>query len=69
MVEIEGPDSGMTVSYLKDILNQPKFRPLQRDIEEEDMKPYSIPEVRNVGLHTPDRILCEVAEGNICQCR
>ena len=70
MVEIEGPDSGMTVSYLKDILNQAKLyiRPLQRDIEEEDMKPYSIPEVRNVGLHTPDRILCEVAEGNICQC-
>ena len=40
MVEIEGPDSGMTVSYLKDILNQAKLyiRPLQRDIEE-DMKP------------------------------
>ena len=52
MVEIEGPDSGMTVSYLKDILNQAKLyiRPLQRDISEEDMKPYSIQNVRNLGL-------------------
>ena len=53
MVEIEGPDSGMTVSYLKDILNQAKLyiRPLQRDISEEDMqKSYSIQNVRNVGL-------------------
>ena len=51
MVEIEGPDSGMTVSYLKDILNQAKLyiRPLQRDISEEDMKSYSIQNVRNVG--------------------
>ena len=54
MVEIEGPDSGMTVSYLKDILNQAKLyiRPLQKDISEEDMKPYSIPNVRNVGLYS-----------------
>lgn len=67
MVEIEGPDSGMTVSYFKDILNQAKLyiRPLQRSIEEE-MKPYSIPKVRNVGLYPPDRILCEVAEENQC---
>ena len=34
MVEIEGPDGGMTVSFLKDILNQAKLyiRPLQKDI-------------------------------------
>ena len=59
MGEIEGPDSGMTVSYLKDILDQAKLyiRPLQRDIKE-DMKPYSIPEVRNVGLHPPDIGYC-----------
>ena len=67
MVEIEGSDSGMTVSYLKDILNQAKLyiRPLQRSIEEE-MKPYFIPKVRNVGLNPPDRILYEVAEENQC---
>ena len=47
MVEIEGPDSGMTVCYLKDVLNQAKLyvRPLQRDISVDDMKPYSIPNV------------------------
>ena len=47
MVEIEGPDNGMTVQYLKDILNQAKLyiRPLQKDITNEDMKPYSTPEV------------------------
>ena len=50
MVEIEGPDSGMTVPYLKDILNQAKLyiRPLQKDISEEDMKPYSFLNVRNI---------------------
>ena len=34
MVEVEGPKSGMTVAYLKDILNQAKLfvRPLQKDI-------------------------------------
>lgn len=47
MVEIEGPDNGVTVQYLKDILNQAKLyiRPLQKDITQEDMKPYSTPEV------------------------
>ena len=60
MVEIEGPDSGMTVSYLKDILNQAKLyiRPLQKDISEEDMKPYCIPNVRNVGLYSCLVIYC-----------
>ena len=51
MVEIEGPDSGMTVPYLKDIiLNQAKLyiRPLQKDSSEEDVKPYSIPNARNI---------------------
>ena len=50
MVEIQGPDSGITVIYLKDILNQAKLyiRPLQKDITTEDMKPYS---VLNVSLH------------------
>ena len=49
MVEIEGPESGMTVSFLKDILHSAKLyiRPLQRDITEEDMKEYSVPAVRN----------------------
>ena len=44
MVEIQGPDSGITVIYLKDILNQAKLyiRPLQKDITTEDMKPYSV---------------------------
>ena len=47
MVEIEGPDSGITVFYL---LNQATLyiRPLQRDISEENMKPYSIPKVRTL---------------------
>ena len=43
MVEIEGPDSGISVAYLKDILNHAKLyiRPLQKDITEADMKQYS----------------------------
>ena len=47
MVEIEGPDGGTTVPYLKDIIHQAKLyvRPLQRDISEEDMKDYSIVKV------------------------
>ena len=47
MVEIEGPDNGITAQYLKDILNQAKLyiRPLQKDITDEDMKPYLTPEV------------------------
>ena len=34
MMEIEGPDSGTSVNFLKDILNQAKvyIRPLQKDI-------------------------------------
>ena len=50
MVEIEGPESGMTVAYLKDILNQAKLyvHPLQKDITEEDMKVYSIPKVMSL---------------------
>ena len=38
-VEIEGPDTGIAVPYLKDILNQEKLyiRPLQCDISEEDV--------------------------------
>ena len=48
MVEIEGPDSGITVPFLKDVVNQAKLyiRPLQRDITKEDMKKYSIRRVR-----------------------
>ena len=47
MVEIESPDGGMTVAYLKDIVNQAKLfvHPLQKDITEEDMKPYTPPKV------------------------
>lgn len=47
MVEIDGPDCGMTVPYLRDILNQAKLyiRPLQKDITEEDVQLYSIPKV------------------------
>lgn len=42
LVEIEGPETGITVAYLKDILNQAKLyiRPLQCDISDEDMKPF-----------------------------
>ena len=42
LVEIEGPGGGITVLYLKDILNQAKLyiRPLQCDITEEDMKSF-----------------------------
>ena len=43
MVEIEGPDSGTSVHFLKDILNQAKLyiRPLQKDITQEDVKLYA----------------------------
>ena len=42
LMEIEGPESGVTDSYLKDILSQAKLyiRPLQCDITVEDMQPY-----------------------------
>ena len=42
LVEIEGPQTGITVPYLKDILNQAKLyiRPLQSDICEDDVDPY-----------------------------
>ena len=47
MVEIEGPEAGTSVAYLKDILNHAKLyiRPLQKDITEADMKPYAAPSV------------------------
>ena len=50
MVEIQSPDSGITVIYLKDYLNQAKLyiRPLQKHITTEDMTPYSF---LNVSLH------------------
>ena len=50
MVEIEGPDGGITVPFLKDILNQAKLyiRPFQKDITEEEVKQYSIPNVRRL---------------------
>lgn len=49
LVEIETPESGLTVPYLKDILNQAKLyiRPLQIDITDEAMKPYRAVEVNN----------------------
>ena len=42
LVEIEGPETGITVPYLKDILNQAKLyiTPLQCDITEEDVAPF-----------------------------
>lgn len=48
MVEIEGPDGGVTVHFLKDVLNQAKMyiRPLQKDITIHDMRPYLNTEVR-----------------------
>ena len=47
LVEIEGPKSGITVPYLRDILNQAKLymRPLQCDISEEDVKEFLDPSV------------------------
>lgn len=47
MVEIDGPDCGITVPYLRDILNQAKLyiRPLQKDITEEDVQLYATPKV------------------------
>ena len=40
MVEIEGPDNGVAVRYLKDILNQTKLY-----VTDEDMKPFLTPDV------------------------
>ena len=53
LVEIEGPDSGMTVAFLKDILNQAKLfiHPLQKDITEEDMKENLPPLVRGTYMY------------------
>ena len=50
LVEIEGPESGITVPYLRDILNQAKLyvRPLQCDISEEDVKEFLDPSVSSV---------------------
>ena len=47
MVEIDGPDCGITVPYIRDILNQAKLyiRPLEKDITEEDVQLYQIPKV------------------------
>ena len=45
LLEIDGPDGGMSVPFLKDVLNQAKLyiRPLQNDIllTEEDTKNYT----------------------------
>ncbi len=43
MVEIEGPDSGNSVSFLRDIVNQAKLyiRPLQKDITQDDIDLYA----------------------------
>ena len=43
LIEIEGPETGITVSFLKDVLNQAKLyvRPLQSDITEDDVKAYT----------------------------
>ena len=47
MVEIDGPDGGISVHFLKGILNQAKLyiRPLQKDITDELMKPHLTAEV------------------------
>lgn len=46
LVAIEGPESGITVSFLKDILRQAKLyvRPLQSSIEKHDLKSSSTEE-------------------------
>lgn len=52
--------------YVQVILNQAKLyiRPLQKDTSEEHMKPYSIPDVRNVGLYgCLVRMLCGIGSG------
>lgn len=50
MVEMGGSESGITVSFVKDILSQVKLYicPLQRDITE-DVK-YSAPTVININV-------------------
>ena len=50
LIEIATPDGGMSVPYLKDILNQAKLyiRPLQCDISEEDVKPFILSKVSNI---------------------
>lgn len=42
-IEIDSPEGGTTVPFLRDVLNQAKLyiRPLQHTIDEEDMKKYS----------------------------
>lgn len=52
--------------YVQVILNQAKLyiRPLQKDTSVEHMKPYSIPDVRNVGLYgCLVRMLCGIGSG------
>ena len=46
LIEILEPDSGLTVNYLKDILNQAKLyiRPLQKNISYSDAKQYLLDE-------------------------
>lgn len=50
LIEIETPEGGLTVPYLKDILNQAKLfvRPLQCDISEDDMRPFISKEVYEI---------------------
>ena len=43
LVEIDGPEGGVSVTYLRDILNQAKLflQPLQRDVTSEDAEIFS----------------------------
>ena len=53
MVEIEGPDSGMTVPFLKDVVNRAKLyiRLLQRDITKEAMKKVLYTDSKTICMH------------------
>lgn len=66
LVAIEGPDGGVTVTFLKDILRQAKLyvRPLQCDIPEERLKMLN-KEAREVKCYIEqcDRILCKTYLG------
>lgn len=62
LLEIEGPESGITVPFLKDVLNQAKLyiRPLQCDITEEAMKPFvSAPDVSFIKLNNIATLLVQ----------
>ena len=56
LIEIEGPDGGITVSYLKHILNQAKLyiRPLQCDISED--------------IKASDSLVSFCVLGSVCAC-